>query len=68
MFPKPVSLLISQQWQEKGFYNDTIEVTVNWSRAAALYDAIRAAVPAIRRPSARRGPLTDAARWPARIA
>ncbi|WP_067222957.1 FAD-binding oxidoreductase [Stappia indica] len=38
---------ISQQWQEKGFYNDTIEVTVNWSRAAALYDAIRAAVPAI---------------------
>ncbi|MHC5656146.1 FAD-binding oxidoreductase [Stappia sp.] len=38
---------ISQQWQDKGFYNDTIEVTVNWSRASALYEAIREQVPAI---------------------
>lgn len=38
---------ISKLWQDKGYYNDTIEVTVNWSRAAALYEAIEKQVPGI---------------------
>lgn len=38
---------ISKLWQDRGYYNDTIEVTVNWSRAAALYDAIASGVAAI---------------------
>lgn len=31
---------ITKKWQEKGYFNDTIEVMINWSQAAALYDAI----------------------------
>ncbi|HRM76449.1 MAG TPA: FAD-binding oxidoreductase, partial [Paracoccus sp. (in: a-proteobacteria)] len=31
---------ITKQWLDKGYYNDTIEVTVNWSEALSLYDAI----------------------------
>lgn len=38
---------ITKQWLDKGYYNDTIEVTVNWSRATALYDAIAAQVRAL---------------------
>ncbi|WP_417767375.1 FAD-binding oxidoreductase [Stappia sp.] len=38
---------ITKLWQDKGYYNDTIEVTVNWSRAAALYEAIERQVPGI---------------------
>ncbi|GMG82136.1 FAD-binding oxidoreductase [Paralimibaculum aggregatum] len=35
---------ITKQWLDKGYYNDTVEVTVNWSQAAALYDTIAAQV------------------------
>ncbi len=35
---------ITKQWLDKGYYNDTIEVTVNWSKAAALYDTIAAQI------------------------
>ncbi|WP_162409483.1 FAD-binding oxidoreductase [Acuticoccus sediminis] len=35
---------ITKQWLDKGYYNDTIEVTVNWTQAAALYDTIAAQV------------------------
>lgn len=38
---------ITKVWQEKGYFNDTIEVTANWSQAAALYDSIAAKVPGI---------------------
>lgn len=31
---------ITKEWQDRGYFNDTIEVTVNWTQAAALYDAI----------------------------
>lgn len=31
---------ITKQWLDKGYYNDTIEVTVNWTEALSLYDAI----------------------------
>lgn len=31
---------ITKQWLDKGYYNDTIEVTVNWTQAASLYDTI----------------------------
>lgn len=31
---------ITKQWLDRGYYNDTIEVTVNWSQAASLYDTI----------------------------
>lgn len=35
---------ITKQWLDRGYYNDTIEVTVNWSNAAALYDTIAARI------------------------
>ncbi len=35
---------ITKQWQDKGYFNDTIEVTVNWSQVQALYDTIDAQV------------------------
>jgi len=35
---------ITKQWQERGYFNETVEVTVNWSQAAALYDSIAAQV------------------------
>ena len=38
---------ITKQWLDKGYYNDTIEVTVNWTRAASLYDTIAAKVAAL---------------------
>lgn len=38
---------ITKEWQERGYFNETIEVSVNWSRALALYDAIRAQVAAL---------------------
>ena len=31
---------LTKQWLDKGYYNDTIEVSVNWSQAEDLYDAI----------------------------
>jgi alkyldihydroxyacetonephosphate synthase len=31
---------ITKQWQDKGYFNDTVEVTVNWSHVNALYNAI----------------------------
>lgn len=31
---------ITKQWLDRGYYNDTIEVTVNWSQVTALYDTI----------------------------
>ena len=31
---------ITKQWLDKGYYNDTIEVTVNWSQTTSLYDSI----------------------------
>jgi len=37
---------ISKQWLDRGYYNDTIEVTVNWSQAASLYDTIAARIAA----------------------
>ncbi|UOM35415.1 FAD-binding oxidoreductase [Acuticoccus sp. I52.16.1] len=38
---------ITKQWLDKGYYNDTIEVTVNWTEAAALYDTIANQVAAL---------------------
>ncbi|ARJ70960.1 FAD-binding oxidoreductase (plasmid) [Paracoccus contaminans] len=38
---------ITKQWLDKGYYNDTIEVTVNWSRVASLYDTIAARIAAV---------------------
>lgn len=35
---------ITKQWLDKGYYNDTIEVTVNWSKVASLYDTIAARI------------------------
>ncbi|WP_188052338.1 FAD-binding oxidoreductase [Aureimonas fodinaquatilis] len=35
---------ITKQWLEKGYYNDTIEVTVNWTKATSLYDTIAARI------------------------
>lgn len=35
---------ITKQWQDRGYFNDTIEVTVNWSQAASLYDTIAARI------------------------
>lgn len=35
---------ITRQWLDRGYYNDTIEVTVNWTRAGALYDTIAARI------------------------
>lgn len=35
---------ITKQWQERGYFNETVEVTVNWSQVTALYDAIAAQV------------------------
>ncbi len=35
---------ITKQWLDRGYYNDTIEVTVNWSNAASLYDTIAARI------------------------
>lgn len=37
----------SQMWHDKGYFNDTIEVTANWSKIPALYDAIAKAVRAV---------------------
>ncbi len=37
----------SQMWHDKGYFNDTIEVTANWSKIPALYDAIAEAVRAV---------------------
>ncbi|MBB6182475.1 FAD-binding oxidoreductase [Pseudorhizobium flavum] len=39
-------LSITKQWLDRGYYNDTIEVTVNWSEAASLYDTIAARIAA----------------------
>ncbi|MDH8190373.1 hypothetical protein QIG62_27390, partial [Klebsiella pneumoniae] len=30
----------SQKWHDAGYFNDTIEVTGNWSAIPAMYDAI----------------------------
>lgn len=38
---------ISKQWLDKGYYNDTIEVTVRWSEASRLYDAIAGKIGAL---------------------
>ncbi len=38
---------VSKQWLDKGYYNDTIEVTVNWSKACDLYDSIAERVAAL---------------------
>ena len=38
---------ITKQWLDKGYYNDTIEVTVNWSHAEKLYDTIAQKVAAL---------------------
>ena len=38
---------ITRQWLEKGYYNDTIEVTVNWSQAEKLYDSIAQKISAL---------------------
>lgn len=35
---------ITKQWLDRGFYNDTIEVTVNWSRVNSLYETIAAKI------------------------
>jgi len=37
----------SQKWHEAGYFNDTIEVTGNWSALPKMYDAIAKAVRAI---------------------
>lgn len=37
----------SQKWHDAGYFNDTIEVTGNWSAIPAMYDAIGNAVRAI---------------------
>ncbi|KQW22024.1 FAD-linked oxidase [Afipia sp. Root123D2] len=37
----------SQKWHDAGYFNDTIEVTGNWSSIPAMYDAIGKAVRAI---------------------
>ncbi|UJX46801.1 FAD-binding oxidoreductase [Xanthobacter sp. YC-JY1] len=37
----------SQKWQAAGYYNDTIEVTGNWSAIPGMYAAMEAAVRAI---------------------
>lgn len=34
----------SQKWHDAGYFNDTIEVTGNWSTLPAMYDAIAKAV------------------------
>lgn len=38
---------ITKQWLDKGYYNDTIEVTVNWTEAVSLYDTIAKRIAAI---------------------
>jgi alkyldihydroxyacetonephosphate synthase len=38
---------ITKQWQDRGYFNETVEVTVNWSRAEALYDSIAAQARAV---------------------
>ena len=38
---------ITRQWLEKGYYNDTIEVTVNWSQAEKLYASIAQKISAL---------------------
>lgn len=37
----------SQKWHDAGYFNDTIEVTGNWSTIPAMYDAIGKAVRAM---------------------
>lgn len=37
----------SQKWHDAGYFNDTIEVTGNWSAIPAMYEAIGSAVRAI---------------------
>ena len=37
---------ITKQWLDKGYYNDTLEVSVNWSKASSLYDTIAARIAA----------------------
>ncbi|MFG1343724.1 FAD-binding oxidoreductase [Xanthobacter autotrophicus DSM 431] len=37
----------SQKWQAAGYYNDTVEVTGNWSAIPGMYTAMAAAVRAI---------------------
>jgi alkyldihydroxyacetonephosphate synthase len=37
----------SQKWHDAGYFNDTIEVTGNWSALPVMYDAIAKAVRAI---------------------
>jgi alkyldihydroxyacetonephosphate synthase len=34
----------SAEWQEKGYYMDSIEVAANWSRIPAMYERMKAAV------------------------
>ncbi|WP_299664665.1 FAD-binding oxidoreductase [uncultured Ruegeria sp.] len=38
---------ITKQWLDRGFYNDTIEVTVNWSQVNSLYETIAAKIAAL---------------------
>ena len=37
----------SQKWHDAGYFNDTIEVTGNWSAIPSMYEAIGSAVRAI---------------------
>ncbi|MFZ5734217.1 MAG: FAD-binding oxidoreductase [Pseudomonadota bacterium] len=37
----------SQKWHAEGYFNDTIEVTANWSAIPAMYDAIAKAIRAV---------------------
>ena len=39
--------VLSTKWQDAGYYNDTIEVTGNWSAIPAMYEMMREAVRAI---------------------